>query len=158
MRAVAIVIGLSIFAADLMTKSWVKGIDPQTYPIVVIKDFFNIRYLTNAGIAFGFLRNLESEWKPVILSALALFAVFVVLYYIWTGTGEPNRHFVSLGLLLGGILGNFTDRLVNGYVVDFLEFHWQDRFTWPTFNVADTAITCGVILILFDTFFGQREE
>ena len=157
MRVLAVLIGFAIFAADLITKGWVKSIDPSVFPIVVLEDFIRIRFVVNTGVAFGWFQDVESEWKSVILSALALLGVIVVFYYIWTTPGGPRRHFVSLGLLLGGILGNFTDRLLNEHVVDFLEFHWKDTFTWPTFNVADSAITCGVILILFETFFGKEE-
>ncbi len=162
MRIVTIIIGIAILGADLITKWWItkwwfaKPRSSKHYPI--IERFFAIRYDENTGIAFGLLDDLESEWKPMILSGLALLAVVVVLYYIWTTPGGPARPFFALGLLLGGILGNCIDRLMNGYVVDFLKLHWGNRFAWPTFNVADAAITCGVILILFETFFGDNER
>ena len=155
MRAVTIIIGIAILGVDQITKWWItKWFARNEYPI--IEDFFAIHYSQNTGIAFGLFDELESEWKPVVLSGLALFAVVVVLYYLWTTAQGPIRVFVALGLLLGGILGNCTDRLLNGYVVDFLKLHWRDDFAWPTFNVADAAITCGVILILFETFFEEN--
>jgi signal peptidase II len=81
-----------------------------------------------------------------------------LVYYVWQTPDEERRVFMSLGLLLGGILGNFVDRLSRGYVVDFLEFHWQDSFAWPTFNIADAAITTGVVLIIFESFFGRQQQ
>ena len=63
---------------------------------------------------------------------------------------------LCLGLLLGGILGNFIERLIRQHVTDFIEVHWRELYSWPTFNVADSAITCGVLVILFQTFFGRH--
>jgi len=156
-RLLAIVLGLFVFAIDLATKWWVSNtMSLQYYP--VLDGFFTIRFVRNEGIAFGLFHSLESDWKPIILSAMAILAVVIVLYYIWQTPSGERRVFASLGLLLGGILGNFVDRLVHGYVVDFLEFHWQDVFAWPTFNVADAAITTGVILIIYESFFGQEPQ
>lgn len=152
MRLIAIFFGLGVFAADGFTKWWVKNV--YYYP--VIDGFFSIHYVQNRGIAFGLFHDLDSHWKPVILSLLALLAMGVVLYYIWTTSQQQRLLFVAFGLLLGGILGNFTDRLLHQYVVDFLEFRWGNRFAWPTFNIADAAITCGVGIILFETFFGKE--
>lgn len=159
MHAIAVSLALLIFALDLGTKWWVKNTASlRNHSMTVIEDFFTIRYVENRGIAFGWFNDFHSEWKPIILSLLALFAILIVLYYILTTPRGQPRLFISFGLLLGGILGNFTDRLSNHYVVDFLEFHWGNRFAWPTFNLADAAITCGVFLILFETFFGKQES
>lgn len=157
MRSGALILGLLVFAADLLTKWWVKTADllpDQSYPVV--QGFFSLRYVQNRGIAFGYFHELDSQWKPVVLSLLALAGIVIVLYYIWKTPRGQALLFVSFGLLLGGILGNFTDRLMNDHVVDFLELHWGERFAWPTFNLADAAITSGVALILFQTFFGKK--
>lgn len=157
MRLFAIISGLLVFLVDLVTKWWVSNtLALHYYPVV--DGLFTIHYVRNEGIAFGLFHSFESNWKPVVLSIMAIIAVVIVLYYIWQTPPEERRVFVSLGLLLGGILGNFVDRLVHGYVVDFLEFHWQDAFSWPTFNIADAAITTGVILIIYESFFGRQEH
>ena len=160
MRSLAIIIGIIIFGADQITKGWVtrwvtrSGCkDPK---LEIIEGFLTIDEQKNTGIAFGLWDDFESEWKLVILSGLALLAVIFVLYYIWTTPAGLLQLSVALGLLLGGILGNVTDRLLNGYVVDFIKVHWRDTIAWPTFNIADAAITCGVILIFLETFLGNN--
>lgn len=151
MRVIALAIGSSVFALDLLTKWWVKStIRLHYYP--VIEGFFKIEYVRNRGIAFGMFNSVESEWKPIILTLIAFLAVIVVIYYLATTPQDDRITFVALGLLLGGILGNSVDRLSQGFVVDFLTLHWQNRFAWPTFNIADASISCGVFLILIKTF------
>ncbi len=157
MRLFAIILGFLVFVVDLTSKWWVANtLALQYYP--VLDGIFTIHYVRNEGIAFGLFHSFESQWKPVVLSVMAIIAVVIVLYYIWQTPVEERRVFASLGMLLGGILGNFVDRLFHGYVVDFLEFHWQDSFSWPTFNIADAAITTGVILIIYESFFGRQEH
>ena len=155
MRLLAIGVAAVVLVLDLLTKWWVKNTASLHYHPVV-DGFFTIHFVRNEGIAFGLFHSNPSAWKPVILSFLAVAAAIMVLYYIWTSPPGERAVQLFLGLLLGGILGNFSDRLWRGYVVDFLEFHWQDRFAWPTFNVADAAITCGVAAILYQGFFGTE--
>ena len=153
MKLLAIGVAAVVLALDLLTKWWVKNTAWLHY-YKVIDGFFTIHFVRNEGIAFGLFHSNPSAWKPVILSFLAVAAAIMVLYYIWTSPPGERGVQLFLGLLLGGILGNFCDRLSRGYVVDFLEFHWQERFAWPTFNLADAAITCGVAAILYQGFFG----
>ncbi|RPJ55898.1 MAG: signal peptidase II [Acidobacteria bacterium] len=157
MRLFAIILGFFVFIIDSASKWWVSNtLALHYYP--VLDGLFTIHYVRNEGIAFGLFHTLESTWKPIVLSLMAVIAVAIVLYYVWHTPDEERRVFVSLGLLLGGILGNFVDRLFHGYVIDFLEFHWQDSFSWPTFNIADAAITTGVVLIIFESFFGRQQH
>lgn len=146
-------IGGVVFALDAITKWWVHG-TPWLHYFPVIKGFFTIHYVRNEGIAFGLLHSTQSPWKPILLSLMAVIAVLIVVYYLWTNSIAERSVMWSLALLEGGILGNFSDRLLRGYVVDFLELHWRNSFSWPTFNVADAAITCGVFIILYQNFFG----
>lgn len=153
MRLLSITIGLFVLGLDTVTKVWVKGnLWLHYYP--VIDGFFTIQYATNEGIAFGLFHTLQSQWKTPILSVMAVAAVLLVLYYIWTTPAQEKLIFCALGLLLGGILGNFIDRLGDQSVVDFLKVHWGAKFAWPTFNIADSAITSGVFLILAATILG----
>jgi signal peptidase II len=157
MRSFSVIIGFSVFALDLISKWWVKkSIWLHYYP--VIEGFFTIQFVKNEGIAFGLLHSLQSEWKPILLSLIAVAAVAIVSYYIYKTPSNQRLSLVALGLLLGGILGNFVDRLFNQYVVDFLTLHWKDQFAWPTFNLADSAITTGVFIILLQTVFAARKE
>jgi signal peptidase II len=151
LRSGAILLSFIVFGLDLLTKWWVQTTRwLHYYP--VIDDFFKINYVRNEGIAFGFFHSLESEWKWIVLTGMGIIAILVVLYYIWSTPSDQVLLIVSLGLLLGGILGNFVDRILHRHVTDFLELHWKDQFSWPTFNLADAAITCGVFLIFLTTF------
>lgn len=157
MRVAAISLGFIILTLDLITKWWVQSaIWLQNYRI--IEGFFTIHYVQNEGIAFGLFHSSQSQWKPIILSVLAIIAVIIVLYYIWSTPLDKPGLLISLGLLLGGILGNFLERIVHHHVTDFIELHWQDYFSWPSFNLADTAITCGVFFILYETFRGENNS
>lgn len=155
MRFAAIVLGCSVTFMDLLTK-WFIRTTGWLHNYTVIEGFFRIHYVRNEGIAFGLFHGVESPWKPVILTVLALMALMVVLYYIWSTPPGERVMLLCLGLLLGGILGNFIERLIRQHVTDFIEVHWRELYSWPIFNVADSAITCGVLVILFQTFFGQH--
>lgn len=145
MRKISLGIGAIILVIDLATKWFIK-----TYylslPYPVLDGFFEIQYVENTGIAFGFLDSLESEWKAPILGLLAVLAAVMVLYYIWATHPRERSSLVALGLILGGVMGNFIDRLMHTFVIDFIRIHWRELVAWPTFNVADSAITSGVIL------------
>jgi len=157
MRSFSVILGFSVFVLDLLSKWWVKGtVWLHYYPL--IDGFLTIQFVRNEGIAFGLLHSLQSEWKPIILSVIAVAAVCIVSYYIYQTPSDQRWSLIALGLLLGGILGNFVDRLLNQYVTDFVTLHWQDSFAWPTFNLADSAITTGVFLILLQTLFATKSE
>lgn len=156
-RMAALFLALAVYGADLLSKLWVQRTS-RLHHYEILEGYLRLHYVRNEGIAFGLFHTVDSDWKPIILSLLALVAIVIVLYYIFACPPHNRLLLLSLGLLLGGILGNFTDRLMHGYVVDFIELHWRDRFHWPTFNVADAAITSGVFLILFETFALQPDH
>ena len=156
MRFTAIGLGCIVTFLDLLTK-WIIRNTELLHNYTVIEGFFSIHYVRNEGIAFGLFHESESQWKPIILAVLAIVALMIVLYYIWTTPLDEQAMSLCLGLLLGGILGNGIERLMRQHVTDFIEVHWRELYSWPTFNVADSAITCGVLVILFQTFFGKHE-
>ena len=92
------------------------------------------------------------------MSLLAIVAVSVVLYYIRFAPSTDLWTLLPFGLLLGGILGNFVERVYHQHVTDFLELHWREQVSWPTFNIADAAITCGVLVLLYQTLFAKELE
>lgn len=143
-------VSLAIFLTDILTKWLVVSSMILHDSIEVIPNFFDLTYVQNRGVAFGMLRNVNWGWKLPVLSGVAMLAVALIFYY---GSKVPPQNkllHLALALVLGGIFGNLSDRLVNGYVIDFLDFHLFN-FHWPTFNVADSAITVGVILLMLDT-------
>jgi signal peptidase II len=144
-------IAFIILLIDYLTK-WVVRVrlDPNQ-SIEIIPGYLRLSYWENSGVAFGLFDAVASIWKPYILAALAVAAVVIIVVYSAHIPPERKLLRVSLAVIIGGILGNFADRIVRGYVVDFIDFHIYDTFHWPTFNVADSAITIGIALLLIDT-------
>jgi signal peptidase II len=140
-----------VFVLDHLTKWLVRSKMDLHEAIELIPGFARISYVRNSGVAFGLFAEIQSVWKPYILASMAVIAVVVILMY--SARMPSNRVLLQLALAitLGGILGNFTDRVLHGFVVDFIELHIKDVFHWPTFNVADSAITIGIGLLLVDT-------
>ena len=137
-----------VIAIDLLTKYWVQStlIYAEQRRLTA---FFDLVLFHNQGAAFSFLAG-AGGWQRIFFSGIALVASAVIIYLLRKHPGQKLFCF-SLSLILGGALGNLYDRLTLGYVVDFLYFHYQQHY-WPAFNVADSAITCGVILLLWDSF------
>ena len=123
---------------------------------VVIRNFLQFAYTENPGIAFGQLQEGGSfgRWFFVVLAAAASIAV---LYYFMRTPRNDDRVLGACALLLAGILGNLTDRVRLGYVVDFIVMHAGD-YHWPTFNIADASICIGAFLLILDMFFGSRKQ
>jgi len=114
----------------------------------VITSFFNLTLAWNRGAAFSFLSN-QGGWQRYFFTAIAIGAVAFILYMLRRHAGQ--RLFCwSLALIMGGALGNVIDRLMYGHVVDFLDFHLAGWGHFPAFNIADSAITIGAILFIFD--------
>jgi signal peptidase II len=177
-RSIAICVGatVALLVADLAGKEWAEGAlsaerptepeaavcEPDEYdrvvyrrimtePVVIIDGYLELRYAENCGAAFGLMRGAPPLARKVVfgvaavLASVALFMMFV--------RGRGGKLFaVSVPLIVSGALGNLVDRVRYGYVVDFVRFHLQDTWSYPTFNVADIGITVGVILLVLDGF------
>lgn len=143
-------LGLSgiVIALDLLTKHWVQSVltDGEQRPLT---SFFNLVLFHNDGAAFSFLAG-AGGWQRIFFSAVSIIASAVIIYLLRKHSNQ-KLFCLGLALILGGALGNLYDRLTLGYVVDFLYFHYQGYY-WPAFNVADSAISCGVALLLWDSF------
>ena len=121
-------------------------------PIVISEDFLMLRYAENPGAAFGLFRRLPPGARGPLFHLVSIGAVVLITVY-WLrlrGTKQEIWALIGLPLVLGGAIGNWVDRLARGFVIDFIEAHWKDVYTWPSFNVADSAIVVGVILLLID--------
>lgn len=149
---------LAVLIFDHATKWLVSSQLDSRRGLDVIPGYLRVSYIMNSGVAFGFFQDIQSVWKPYILAGMAVVAVLVILVY--SSRMPLNRTLlqIALALTMGGILGNFIDRVVHGYVVDFIEFHVRDSFYWPTFNLADSAITIGIALLLIDTVKNPEAE
>jgi signal peptidase II len=144
---------LPFYALDQLTKQWVlRSVSPYDARVVV-PDFFHLVNVTNTGAAFGSFKGNNTFF--VIISVIALVVVTVLL--VRHHRSDSWRD-VSLALLLAGILGNLTDRLIYGHVIDFLLFNLHVRYAdpWPAFNVADSCISVAVALFIIHSFQKQK--
>jgi len=149
-------LALVVFALDWITKQAVEANLHYGQEIAVLPVFdLTLRY--NTGAAFSFLAQ-AGGWQRWLFSMIA---IAVVIGISWRLVKIAKTHFLealSLSLILGGAIGNLYDRLVYGHVVDFLQFHWLQSWYFPAFNVADSAITIGVILMLLESFIGPDKK
>ncbi len=129
----------------------------QRPPVVLIEGYLEFRYAENCGAAFGFMRDMPTLVRKGVFYIAAAGAVFLLLWMFVTGRGG-TLFAISVPLIISGAAGNFVDRVRLGYVVDFVRFHLNDRWAYPTFNVADAWITIGVALILIEGFVEGRRE
>jgi len=145
------VLSATILVFDHLTKWLVRAyLDPKD-PIEIVPNCLRFTHVQNTGVAFGFFADLHAPWKPYVLAAMAVLAVIVILIYSARMPSSRTLLQLALAVTAGGILGNFADRIIHGFVTDFIEFHIKETFHWPTFNVADSAITIGIALLLIDT-------
>ena len=145
----ALVIGL-----DQWSKAWVLSSLPEYQPVVVIENVWNWFRSYNPGAAFSFLAG--TSWGKYVFSVLAV-AVCIALAVALTRTARGDwRAALPFSLIIGGALGNLVDRVRYGHVVDFIQWHWKEVYYYPSFNIADSAIVCGAILLLFVALFGGR--
>ncbi|PYS02969.1 MAG: signal peptidase II [Acidobacteria bacterium] len=144
-----IVVAAATLALDRWTKTLIQKHFDLNESISVIDGFFNITYVRNTGVAFGIFDPLSLPAKSVLLSVFTAFAAVVVITYSVRSSLRNRLLQFALALVLGGALGNLYDRLAYGYVVDFLEFY-IGTYHWPSFNVADSAISIGVVLLALE--------
>lgn len=128
----------------------------QYRQIEVIPRLLNITYVENRGGAFGIFATSDSPMKPLIFSTLSIIALIIIIYFSLKLPLKERLAHLGLSLIFGGAVGNFADRLRLGFVVDFIDLHW-DRLHWPAFNIADVAICSGVAILIITTFKPRSE-
>lgn len=151
-----IVAALAALAIDQAAKSWLLyGFDLPRRGAVAIAPFFDLVLAWNTGISYGWFQN-EGPLGQAVLVGVKVVAVVVLA--IWMARSQARIATISLGLIIGGAIGNAIDRLIYGAVVDFALFHVQiggETRNWYVFNLADVAIVAGVVGLLYDSFFGK---
>jgi len=142
-----LITSITVLLLDQITKAVVHNKMALYQSIEVVRHFIHLTYLRNTGVAFGFLAASRSTWRIVFFILVSIVAIGCVIYLL--KNLRPGRKVTafSLSLILGGASGNLIDRLRLGEVIDFFDLHWYN-YHWPAFNVADAAITIGVILLL----------
>jgi len=150
-----LVAALGIYLVDQSSKAWALRrlrFDDRT----IIRGILDFAYAENSGIAFGQLQEggAFGRWFFVVLAAAAAIAV---LFYFFSTPRNDDRILGACALLLAGIVGNLTDRVRLGFVIDFIQLH-AGQYHWPTFNIADASISAGALLLAYDLIFAHRKE
>jgi signal peptidase II len=147
-------LALLVLVLDQISKQWVSAVLTYGEP-VAFTPFFNFTLLHNPGAAFSFLSE-AGGWQRWFFTILALGVSGVLVIWLAKVCTVKPLESLALALILGGALGNVYDRLTLGYVVDFIVVHYQDYY-FPAFNIADSAITVGAFLLIFDMLFGKEK-
>ncbi|WP_114416944.1 signal peptidase II [Marinospirillum perlucidum] len=140
---------------DLASKAWISNSFFYGQRLEVLP-VFDLVLLHNTGAAFSFLAS-AGGWQRVFFIGIGLVACLFLWGWLNQRQDSEKLLALALALILGGALGNLHDRILHGYVVDFLAFHWNHNY-FPAFNLADSAITVGAGLILWLTLFGKKEK
>ncbi len=143
---------VAVFVLDLLTKLWASSA-LNLYEAVPIVPFFNITLAHNTGAAFSFLAD-AGGWQRWFFTGIAVVVSVVIIVWLKRLPSHEKLQACGLAAVLGGALGNVLDRVMHGYVVDFLDFYYGN-YHWPAFNVADIAIVCGAGLLIWHSLFCQ---
>lgn len=144
-----LLLSFMVILLDQATKQFAEAI-LTAYEAVTVLPFFDLTLMYNKGAAFSFLSD-QSGWQRWFFVVLALIVTAVLIG--WLRRLKPGEQWVavSLSLIIGGAVGNVIDRILFGQVIDFIHLHYQ-QYYWPAFNLADSAITIGVAIMLWDAF------
>jgi len=149
-------ISFAVVMIDQLTK-WMVIDSLTLYQRIPVLPVFDLVRLHNTGAAFSFLSD-ASGWQNWLFTGIAVVVSAAIVWRLVTLPSEGRRVLgFGLALVLGGAIGNVIDRTIYGYVIDFLLFYYKD-WSYPAFNIADSAITCGVVLILFDGFILEKRR
>ncbi|MRD46176.1 signal peptidase II [Caenimonas koreensis] len=147
-------LSLVVFIADQFTKVLILGyyqLGDSTY----VTSFFNVVRAHNTGAAFSFLAS-ASGWQRWLFTGIGIAAAIFIVWMLRSHAGQKLFSF-AMALILGGAIGNVVDRMLHGYVVDFIQVHWAGWF-FPAFNVADSAITIGAVCMVLDELLRVRRS
>lgn len=147
-------VALAVIAADHLSKFWITR-TLEFQESIPLLPFFTLVRVHNTGAAFSLLAD-AGGWQRWFFIVIGIVATVIIVRLLKLHAQQPRLAF-ALALLLGGALGNVIDRVVLGHVVDFLYFHYRS-FAWPAFNVADSAISVGAALLIWDSLRGKPTE
>ncbi|CAE6898265.1 MULTISPECIES: signal peptidase II [Pseudomonas] len=150
-----LLLSVLILVVDRVSKDFFEGSLSMYQRIQVIPDYFDWTLAYNTGAAFSFLADADG-WQRWFFAAIAIVVSVVLVVWVKRLKRHETLLAVALAMVLGGALGNLYDRVVLGHVVDFILVHWQNRWFFPAFNLADTFITLGAILLALDMFKSDK--
>jgi signal peptidase II len=148
-------LSLAIVFLDRATKAWIESQTANSWRREVIHNFFYLVHSSNPGIAFSFLANSSSPFLRIGLIVGAIAIIAVIAWLLIASKQLSTLSAVGLAMVLGGATGNVTDRILHGAVTDFIELIFGS-YHYPAFNVADSAITVGAILLVIDVLFSRQ--
>ncbi|HVZ61932.1 MAG TPA: signal peptidase II [Terriglobales bacterium] len=154
MRKYHFLIAVGVIMLDRVTK-WLVATRVDLHDsISILPGFVRLTHVQNSGAAFGLFADSTSEWKTSILIMFSTIALIVVSALLWKNSHSITVTGVGLSLILGGAVGNLWDRLLYGRVVDFLDFYIS-QYHWPAFNIADSAIVIGALLLVAEILLAR---
>jgi signal peptidase II len=159
-RVVALGIIAAVIALDHATKFWIQSTMSPYDVWVIIPGFLNIVHSENPGMAFGLFADHDSPWRSFLLVGVSLGILIFLGRLLWLAKPGPRNGRLqpyALALVMGGAAGNLYDRIVRGSVTDFIDAY-AGSYHWPTFNVADSAITIGAIMLALDLWLTREEK
>jgi len=146
-----------IVAIDQITKAYIDSTMALHDSLTVLPGFFSITYVRNPGAAFGFLAGASPMFRSIFFLAITAAAIGLILYYIAKSQNDEPLLTFSLSLILSGAVGNFIDRIKIGEVIDFLDVYIGSHH-WPAFNVADSAISVGAVILIVAMYRRSRSR
>jgi signal peptidase II len=153
-----LLLSTAVIGLDQWSKHWVLTSLPEYQPVTVIESYWNWFRSYNTGAAFSFLAD-AGGWQKYVFAALAVGISGVLAFWLSRTARGHWREALPFSLVIGGALGNLIDRLVHGHVVDFIQWHWKEVYYYPSFNIADSAIVCGaIVLVLFGVFSNRGKK
>ncbi|SDT52417.1 signal peptidase II [Pseudomonas granadensis] len=150
-------LSLLVLVIDQASKFYFEGRLEMFQQIVIIPDLFSWTLAYNTGAAFSFLAD-SSGWQRWLFALIAIVVSGVLVVWLKRLGRNDTWLAIALALVLGGALGNLYDRVALGHVIDFILVHWQNRWYFPAFNIADSAITVGAIMLALDMFKSKKTE
>ncbi len=154
MRKYFLFIAIGVLLLDRLAKWAIASNIALHDSVVVIPGLFRLTHVENTGAAFGLFADSSAQWKVGALVSFSVLALVVVSALLWKNGHALSITTIGLSLILGGAMGNLWDRMVSGHVVDFLDFY-VGSYHWPAFNVADSAIVVGAILLVSEIVFAK---
>ncbi|SEI48825.1 signal peptidase II [Azotobacter beijerinckii] len=148
-------LSLLVFVIDQASKLYFEGALRLYQQIEIVPGLFSWTLAYNTGAAFSFLAG-ESGWQRWLFALIAIAVSGVLVVWLKRLRSAETWLAVALALVLGGAVGNLFDRVAYGHVIDFILVHWQDRWFFPAFNLADSAITVGAIMLALDMFISKK--
>jgi signal peptidase II len=139
-----LIVAALVVALDQLSKLWVRVNLPQTYKIELLPGFLDLVHVENTGAIFGLFSN-----HTEVFTALGIAGAVIILVFLYYFPPATTVGMLSFALILGGVVGNLIDRLRLGYVIDFISIHLQELFRWPAFNIADAAMTVGILILIY---------